>query len=77
MKHASYVSVIGLGSMGSALAAGLLAGGQQVTVWNRTEQRISPLVELGASRATAPAAAIESSPITIVCVRGTTWPKGS
>lgn len=70
MPQATDVSVIGLGKMGSALAAGLLGGGQGVTVWNRSTGKITPLVGLGAFPASTPAAAIESSPITIVCIDG-------
>ena len=70
MPQATDVSVIGLGKMGSALAAGLLGGGQGVTVWNRSTGKITPLVGLGAVPASTPAAAIESSPITIVCIDG-------
>ncbi|HEX2140231.1 MAG TPA: NAD(P)-binding domain-containing protein, partial [Woeseiaceae bacterium] len=64
----SDVSVIGLGAMGSAIAAALLNGGFEVTVWNRTAAKAAPLARLGARAATAPAAAVANSPLTIVCV---------
>ncbi|RNF86490.1 NAD(P)-dependent oxidoreductase [Montanilutibacter psychrotolerans] len=62
------VTVIGLGPMGHALADLLLKAGQTVTVWNRSADKASALVERGATMASSPAAAIAASPITIVCV---------
>lgn len=64
----SDVSVIGLGAMGSAIAAALLKGGFDVTVWNRTAARTAPLAEQGAQPASSPESAVEASPVTIVCV---------
>ena len=45
---------IGLGIMGSAMAANLVKAGFEVTVWNRTPTKCTPLVELGASQAKSP-----------------------
>jgi 3-hydroxyisobutyrate dehydrogenase-like beta-hydroxyacid dehydrogenase len=42
---------IGLGRMGSAMAANLLKAGHQVTVFNRSPGKLRPLLELGAHRA--------------------------
>jgi 3-hydroxyisobutyrate dehydrogenase-like beta-hydroxyacid dehydrogenase len=64
----SDVSVIGLGAMGSAIATALLEGGFEVTVWNRSAAKAVPLASQGAHTASAPAAAVEASPVTIVCV---------
>ncbi|HVI44372.1 MAG TPA: NAD(P)-binding domain-containing protein [Chitinophaga sp.] len=64
----SKVTVIGLGSMGATLAKTLLAKGLQVTVWNRDSKKAAPLAEKGAILAPSAAAAIEASPVTIVCV---------
>lgn len=64
----SNVTVIGLGPMGHALADLLLKAGQTVTVWNRSADKATALVERGATMASSPAAAIAASPITIVCV---------
>ncbi|MEO6398197.1 MAG: NAD(P)-binding domain-containing protein [Tepidiformaceae bacterium] len=64
----SYVTVIGLGAMGSALAATLLKKGHAVTVWNRTAMKAAPLVEAGATSAQTPLEAVAASPLTIVCV---------
>lgn len=50
------VGFIGLGIMGSRMAANLLAEGYELVVWNRTVERVTPLVEKGALRAESPAA---------------------
>jgi 3-hydroxyisobutyrate dehydrogenase-like beta-hydroxyacid dehydrogenase len=42
---------IGLGRMGSAMAANLLKAGHEVTVFNRSPGKLRPLVELGAREA--------------------------
>ena len=47
----SGISVIGLGAMGSALARALVKAGHEVTVWNRSPQKMEPLVDLGADGA--------------------------
>ena len=43
----SDISMIGLGAMGTALARAQVKAGHDVTVWNRSPQRMTPLVELG------------------------------
>jgi 3-hydroxyisobutyrate dehydrogenase-like beta-hydroxyacid dehydrogenase len=65
----SDVSVIGLGKMGTALAATLLASGRSVTIWNRSAAKAAALLEAGATLAPSPAAAIAASPVTITCVK--------
>lgn len=45
---------IGLGIMGSAMATNLVKAGFEVTVWNRTPAKCTPLVKLGASQAKSP-----------------------
>jgi 3-hydroxyisobutyrate dehydrogenase-like beta-hydroxyacid dehydrogenase len=42
---------IGLGRMGSAMATNLLKAGHEVTVFNRSPEKLRPLVELGAREA--------------------------
>jgi len=64
----SDVTVMGLGSMGSALARALIAAKYAVTVWNRTPARAAPLVELGAIVATSVRVAVAASPIVIICI---------
>jgi len=50
----SSAAVIGLGAMGGRIARRLLAAGHEVSVWNRTAEKMTPLVELGAIAATTP-----------------------
>jgi 3-hydroxyisobutyrate dehydrogenase-like beta-hydroxyacid dehydrogenase len=42
------VGLIGLGNMGSGMAANLLKGGNEVTVYNRTYSKAQTVVEQGA-----------------------------
>jgi 3-hydroxyisobutyrate dehydrogenase-like beta-hydroxyacid dehydrogenase len=51
------VGFIGLGRMGSAMAANLLAAGHDVTVYNRTEAKAEPLLKRGAHLAKTPGGA--------------------
>jgi glyoxylate/succinic semialdehyde reductase len=59
------IGFVGLGIMGSAMAANLLKAGYQVTVWNRSEEKYAPLTELGAMVAQSPRAVAEGSDIVI------------
>jgi 3-hydroxyisobutyrate dehydrogenase-like beta-hydroxyacid dehydrogenase len=45
------IGFIGLGRMGSAMAANLLKAGHDVTVFNRSPEKLHPLIELGAHAA--------------------------
>lgn len=65
------IGFIGLGIMGRGMAANLLHAGFTVTVWNRTPERMSPLVEMGARPATSPADVARNSDIIITCVSDT------
>lgn len=49
------IGFLGLGTMGRGMAANLLRGGHEVTVWNRTPGHEAPLVGLGAKVAATPA----------------------
>ncbi len=51
------VGVIGLGSMGAAIAANLIKAGHELVVYNRTKARAEPLVEAGARLAEKPSEA--------------------
>jgi 3-hydroxyisobutyrate dehydrogenase-like beta-hydroxyacid dehydrogenase len=55
------VAVIGLGRMGSGIARSLLRAGFPVTVYNRTEEKMRPLVDAGATAAATPAAAARAA----------------
>ena len=48
------VGYVGLGVMGSSIVRRLLAGGHDVTVWNRTREKAEPLLAEGARWADSP-----------------------
>jgi 3-hydroxyisobutyrate dehydrogenase-like beta-hydroxyacid dehydrogenase len=62
------VAVVGLGAMGSRIAARLLDAGHEVTVWNRSPGKLSPLVSRGAVAATTPAEAASQAEMLITMV---------
>ncbi|MCT2589081.1 NAD(P)-binding domain-containing protein [Streptomyces sp. N2-109] len=62
------VTLIGLGSMGSALAEAFTEAGHPTTVWNRTAEKAAPLVAGGAVHAEAVEDAIAASPLIIACL---------
>lgn len=53
------IGFIGLGQMGSAMARNLLAAGHEVSVWNRSADKLASLVEAGARAASSPADAAQ------------------
>ena len=64
----SDVTVIGLGAMGSAIARTELQAGHTVTVWNRSPDKIDPLVDFGASGSATILDAIQASSHIFICV---------
>ncbi len=52
------VGFLGLGSMGSGMAARLLSGGHDVLVWNRSKEPVAELVAQGAREAATAAEAL-------------------
>jgi len=61
------VSLIGLGPMGIALARALRPK-FTLTLWNRTAERAKPLLNQGTLLAPDARAAVEASPVVLVCV---------
>ena len=49
------IGVAGLGRMGSAIAARLAEVGHELTVWNRSSDKVKPLIAAGAKAAASPA----------------------
>ncbi len=66
----SELTVIGLGAMGSAIAQTLIDNQCDLTVWNRSSEKVKSMVELGASSAETLKQAIESSPRILFCIHG-------
>ncbi len=65
------IGFIGLGIMGRGMARNLLRAGFPLTVWNRTAERMAPLVDAGAEAASGPAEVARRSDIVLVCVGDT------
>ncbi|MFJ3407961.1 NAD(P)-dependent oxidoreductase [Promicromonospora sp. NPDC090134] len=62
------VTVLGLGAMGSALAAALLDAGHPTTVWNRTPARAAGLVARGATAPSDVAGAVTAHSLVVACL---------
>ena len=52
------IAFLGLGQMGTPMAARLLEAGHELTVWNRTRAKADSLVQQGATAAASPADAV-------------------
>lgn len=63
------VAVLGLGAMGSRMAARLLKAGYQVKVWNRSPDRARALVNAGAQLAHSPREAAAEADFVMAMVR--------
>lgn len=62
------VAVIGLGAMGSRIAARLLGAGHRLTVWNRSAGKADPLVDAGAAVGDTPAGAAATAEVVVTMV---------
>jgi len=67
-QHRTPVTVVGLGSMGSALAEAFIDAEHRTTVWNRTASKAAPLVSKGAVHAQTMDEAVAASPLIIACL---------
>jgi 3-hydroxyisobutyrate dehydrogenase len=65
------IGFIGLGIMGRGMVQNLLNAGFVVTIWNRSAERMSPLIEAGALAGASPADVAAKSDITLLCVSDT------
>jgi 3-hydroxyisobutyrate dehydrogenase len=65
----SKVTVLGLGAMGSRMAANILKAGHTVTVWNRSPEAGKDLVGAGATLAPTPKTAAQDADFVIAMVR--------
>lgn len=59
------VAVLGMGTMGAAMARAILRSGFEVTVWNRSPEKTKPLVDAGARMADAPADAVRDADVVL------------
>jgi 3-hydroxyisobutyrate dehydrogenase-like beta-hydroxyacid dehydrogenase len=62
------VSVLGLGAMGSTLAAALIKAGYPTTVWNRSPGKADDLVAQGAEAAATARDAVQAGQVVIACL---------
>lgn len=67
------VGYVGMGIMGSAMAANLLKAGFDLIVWNRTASKCKPLVDAGATQADSPADMAARKP-DVICLNVTDTP---
>lgn len=68
MPTATPVTILGLGAMGKALAAALLNADIPTTVWNRTPDKASELIDSGATEASSIDQAVAVNEVIIVCL---------
>jgi 3-hydroxyisobutyrate dehydrogenase len=59
------VAILGLGTMGSGMAANLLKVGFPLSVYNRTRTKAQPLIDAGARSASTPAEAVKDASVII------------
>ena len=59
---------IGIGLMGRPMVLRLLAAGHEVTVWNRSKDKLAPVLEKGAKAAASPAEVARAADIVMMCV---------
>lgn len=59
---------IGIGLMGRPMTLRLLAAGHEVAVWNRSRDKLAPVVEKGAKAVDSPAAVARAADIIMMCV---------
>jgi 3-hydroxyisobutyrate dehydrogenase len=59
---------IGIGLMGKPMTLRLLAAGQEVTVWNRSPEKLEEVLAKGARLAESPAAVARAADIVMMCV---------
>jgi 3-hydroxyisobutyrate dehydrogenase/2-hydroxy-3-oxopropionate reductase len=62
------IGFVGLGGMGSRMARRLLDAGHELVVWNRTREKMAPLVQAGALPAETPAEAAQRSEAVLTMV---------
>jgi 3-hydroxyisobutyrate dehydrogenase len=65
------VGFIGLGIMGQGMVRNLLKANFEVSVWNRTPERMEPLIEAGAKGTNSPQDLASQCDVVITCVSDT------
>lgn len=68
MSERPRLGYIGIGLMGRPMTLRLLAAGHEVAVWNRSKDKLAPVVEKGAKAVDSPAAVARAADIVMMCV---------
>ncbi len=68
LQMTAVVGFVGLGAMGSRMARRLMDRGHELVVWNRTREKASELVALGARAGDSPAAVTQQADVIITMV---------
>jgi 3-hydroxyisobutyrate dehydrogenase len=63
---------IGIGLMGKPICLRLLDAGFSVNVWNRTAEKLQPVIDAGAKACSSVAELVQSSEVIILCLADTT-----
>ncbi len=64
------VAFIGLGNMGAGIARNLIRGGFHLTVYNRTQSKIEPFIEIGATGSRSPREVATGADIVVTSLMG-------
>lgn len=64
----SQITVIGLGLMGAALARAIQRAGHDLTVWNRSAEKMQPFIDDSVAAAPDVTSAITASPVVLICI---------
>ena len=64
----SDITVIGLGMMGAALARAIQHAGHELTVWNRSADKMQPFIDNSVAAAPDVVSAITASPVILICI---------
>lgn len=67
----SDLAFLGTGLMGAPMAGRLLAAGHRVAVWNRSRDKLAPLLARGARAAATPAEAARGAEMVLMCLTDT------
>ena len=59
---------VGIGLMGKPMTLRLLAAGHEVAVWNRSPEKLEPVLAKGAQRADSPAGVARFADVVMMCV---------
>lgn len=68
MSSKPNLGFIGLGLMGRPMCLRLLAAGYRLNVWNRSPDKLAPVLERGASSVASPAEVARAADIVMLCV---------